>query len=139
MPKLSKRGTVRQDELPDTLKRSPKKAQRTFAKVHDSAAEQYGEGERAHRVAFAALKDGFEKIGDHWEAKDQRGPSDERSESGGPNATGRADEGVNANSTKEHLYEVAKKLDVHGRSTMSKRELVEAIKKENRRRSRKSD
>jgi cation transport regulator ChaB len=55
--------------LPDTLKRSPAKAQRTWAKAHDSAVEEYGDGERAHRVAFAALKHSFEKVGDHWEPK----------------------------------------------------------------------
>ena len=55
------------DELPDTLRRSPEKAQRTWTEAHDSAVEEYGEGERAHRVAFAAVKRGFEKVGDHWE------------------------------------------------------------------------
>ena len=33
-------------EMPSTLKRSPKKAQETWAKTHDSAVESYGEGER---------------------------------------------------------------------------------------------
>ena len=55
MPKTTKSGKVRKSELPDTLKRSPAKAQRQFAKTHDSAAEQYGEGERAHRTAYASL------------------------------------------------------------------------------------
>jgi len=36
-------------ELPSTVARSPKKAQRTWIKAHDSAVETYGEGERAHR------------------------------------------------------------------------------------------
>ena len=43
------------DELPETLKRSPKKAQRTWVKTHDSAVETYGEGEAAHRTAFSAV------------------------------------------------------------------------------------
>ena len=34
------------DELPGTLRRSPKKAQETWIKTHDSAAESYGDGER---------------------------------------------------------------------------------------------
>ena len=50
MPKTTRSGKAKQSEVPDTLKRSPAKAQRTFAKAHDQAAEQYGEGERAHRV-----------------------------------------------------------------------------------------
>lgn len=61
MPKTTTRGTAKQSELPDTLKRSPAKAQRTFAKAHDSAVKEYGEGERAHRVAYAALKHNFER------------------------------------------------------------------------------
>jgi hypothetical protein len=40
---------------------------------------------------------------------------------------------VDANATKKHLMEVARRLDVPGRSTMTKDELVEAIKKANRR------
>ncbi len=56
-------------ELPDTLRRSPAKAGRTWIAAHDSAVEQYGEGRRAHQVAFAALKHSFEKVGDHWEPK----------------------------------------------------------------------
>jgi cation transport regulator ChaB len=78
MPKTTKKGTAKQSELPDTLKRSSGKAQRTFAKAHDSAVEEYGEGERAHRVAYSALKHSFEKKGDRWVAKDEKGPSDPR-------------------------------------------------------------
>ena len=78
MPKTTKSGAAKKSELPSTLKKSPAKAQRTFAKTHDSAAEQYGEGERAHRVAFDALKHSFEKVGDHWEPKAEKGPSDSR-------------------------------------------------------------
>ncbi|MGI8535266.1 MAG: ChaB family protein, partial [Mycobacteriales bacterium] len=61
MPKTTRSGKARQDELPSTLQRSPDKAQRTFAKAHDAAAEQYGEGERAHRTAYSAVKHSFEK------------------------------------------------------------------------------
>ena len=70
---------MKKSELPSTLKRSPGKAQRTFAKTHDKAVQEYGEGERAHRTAYASLKHSFEKVGDHWEPKDQKGPSDPRS------------------------------------------------------------
>ncbi|MGQ9352253.1 ChaB family protein [Mycolicibacterium gilvum] len=133
MPKTTKSGDAKKSELPSTLQKSDEKAQRTFTKSHDAAAEQYGEGERAHRVAYAALKHSYEKVGDHWEEKDQRGPSDERSESGGPNPAGESAEGVDANATKKHLLEVARRLDVRGRSTMTKDELVTAIMKANRR------
>ena len=72
MPMVSKKGKVHKNELPSTLRKSKPKAQRTFAKAHDAAAEEYGEGERAHRVAYSALKHKFEKVGDHWEKKDKK-------------------------------------------------------------------
>jgi cation transport regulator ChaB len=129
-----------EQELPSTLERSSKKAQRTWIKAHDSAVEEYGEGERAHRTAFAALKHSFEKVGDRWEAKDEKGPSDKQAAESGAAARkgGTTSEGVDANATKVHLMEVAKRLDVSGRSRMNKDELVEAIKKANRRETRES-
>ena len=133
MPKTTRGGQAKKSELPSTLRKSPPKAQRTFAKAHDSAVKQYGEGERAHRVAYDALKHSFEKVGDHWEPKSQKGPSDSRARSGGPNPKGTSAEGVDANASKKHLVEVARRLDISGRSTMSKDELVSAIKKANRR------
>ena len=129
------------DEMPSTLERSPKKAQRTWAKTHDSAVEQYGEGERAHRTAFSAVKHSFEKVGDHWEPKDEKGPSDKQAAKSGSSARkggGKTAEGVDANASKKHLMDVAKRLDVSGRSRMNKDELVEAIKKANARETRKS-
>jgi cation transport regulator ChaB len=133
MPKTTSNGTAKKSELPSTLKKSPAKAQRTFAKVHDAATEQYGEGERAHRTAYDALKHSFEKVGDHWEQKAEKGPSDSRARSGGPNPKGTSAEGVDANASKKHLMEVARRLDISGRSTMTKTQLVGAIKKANRR------
>lgn len=134
MPKLTKKGEPRTDELPSTLQRSPDKAQRTFAKTHDSAVESYGEGERANRTAFAAVKHSFEKIGDHWEPKDEKGPSDPQAarDTGHDSATARPTAGgVDANASKKHLYELAQRLEVPGRSSMSKDELVEAIGRAN--------
>ena len=130
MPKTTKSGDARKAELPETLKRSPAKAQRTFAKAHDSAAESYGEGERAHRTAYSALKHSFEKVGDHWEPKDEKGPSDAKA-AGGRGTPARTQGGVDANASKKHLYELARRLDVPGRSTMSKDDLVEALRKAN--------
>ena len=133
MPKTTKSGTAKESELPSTLRKSSAKAKRTFAKAHDAAAKEYGEGQRAHRVAYSALKHSFEKVGDHWEPKAQKGPSDSRARNGGPNPKGTSAEGVDANASKKHLVEVARKLDIPGRSTMNKGELVSAIKKANRR------
>src|SRR4029077_11206214 len=86
------------------------KAQRTFAKAHDSAAEQYGDEEPAHRVAFGALKHTHEKVGDHWEPKESWGPSDEQA-LGGVDTDRPTAGGVDANAPKKHLYELAARLD----------------------------
>jgi len=130
MPKTTRSGQAKQSELPSTLQRSPKKAQRTFAKAHDSAADEYGDERRANQVAWAAVKHSFEKVGDHWEPKDEKGPSDTQAE-GGRNTDRDTKGGVDANASKEHLMEVAKKLDISGRSRMTKDELVDAIQKAN--------
>ncbi|NWF29112.1 ChaB family protein [Streptomyces sp. PKU-EA00015] len=121
------------EELPSTLERSSKDAQRTWIKAHDSAVEQYGEGERAHRVAFSALKHTHEKVADHWERKEhgRKGPSDPRARTPRQRPA-RSGEGVDENATKQHLYDLAQRLDITGRSRMSRSELLEAIRKENR-------
>ena len=121
------------EELPRTLKKSPAKAQRTWIKTHDSAVEQYGEGERAHRTAFAALKHGFEKVGDHWEPKKRKGPSDPQAKKGGREARKGKEEtfgGVDFEGhTRDELYQRAKDLGVKGASKMNKRDLARAIAK----------
>ena len=132
MPKTTKKGDAKKSELPSTLVRSPKKAQRTFAKAHDSAADEYGDERRANQVAWAAVKHSFEKVGDHWEKKEggKKGPSD--AQAAGGRGTGKQTMGgVDANATKDHLLTLARRLDISGRSSMKKKELVEAIKKAN--------
>jgi cation transport regulator ChaB len=119
------------EEMPSTVRRSSAKAQRTWAKAHDSAVETYGEGEAAHRTAFAALKHTHEKKGDRWVAKEGKGPSDPRSTR--PTDEKRRGEGETFGgvdvygNTKQELYERARRLDVPGRSRMSKEELARAI------------
>ena len=125
------------EDLPSTIARSDEHAKAIYSETLDSAEQEYGDGERAHRTAFAALKHSYEKVGDHWEAKDEKGPSDPGAAQGGPGAHPTKG-GVDANASKEHLLEVARKLDVHGRSTMTKDELVDAIGKANDRATRKA-
>ena len=123
------------ERLPATLKRSPAKAQATYMHTLESAEETHGDGEAAHRIALASLKHSFEKIGDHWEAKAKKGPSDAQDAKRGPAArrsNTKTAGGVDAFATKEHLLDVAKRLDVNGRSRMTKAELVDAIDKANR-------
>ena len=57
-------------ELPGTLQRSCREAQETFRRALDEAVRAHGAGDQAHRVAYQALKQDFEKRGDHWIAKD---------------------------------------------------------------------
>src|SRR3954467_14293146 len=115
------------EELPGTLQRSPAKAHGRGSKTHDNAVDEYGEGERAHRTAFAAVKHSFEKVGDHWEPKDEKGPSDDHSKEG-RNSRKETAGGVDVlGHTKDELYERAKKLGVRGRSSMNKEELGRAI------------
>jgi cation transport regulator ChaB len=126
--------------MPRTLKKSPKKAQRTYEETLESAEKTYkGNEERAHRAAYASLKHSFEKVGDHWEPKKggRKGPSDARAKQRGPNAGGKTAGGVDVEGhTKDELMERAKKLDIRGRSRMSKKELGQAISKRERSRSR---
>ena len=137
MPKTTKAGKAKKSELPSTLERSDKKAQDTFAKTYDSALEEYGDEQRAAQTAYASLKRTHEKVGDHWEPKDSSGPSDKKAEQG-RNSNARTAGGVDANASKEHLYDVASKLDISGRSKMNKDELVDAIQKANQKETRKS-
>ncbi|MFO7177535.1 MAG: ChaB family protein [Pseudomonadota bacterium] len=123
-----------QKEIPSTLRRSPSKAQRTWVKAHDNAVERYGEGERAHRTAFAALKRTFKKQGGRWIPKDRRGPSDPRSAQPTTEAKRRGQGetfgGVDYyGSSKQELYQQAKDLRIAGRSRMSKEQLARAIAK----------
>jgi cation transport regulator ChaB len=124
---------AKDEDLPGTLERSPKKIQKTYEKTLDSAHEQYDSEERAHRTAWSAVKHVAEKRGDHWELKDEPGPSDPQAAKGGRearDAPSRTYGGVDVEgSTKEELYERARELGVDGRSNMSKTELAEAIAK----------
>src|SRR3954463_11807501 len=106
-------------DLPGTIERSPKHAQDIYAETLVSAIKEYGDGERAHRTALSSLKHSFEKVGDHWEPKEKRGPSDEQA-AGGVNTNRPTAGGVDANASKKHLLEVARRLEVRGRSTMTK-------------------
>ena len=107
-------------ELPGTLERSPAKAQRTYAKTLRSAEESYGSGERAGRAAYASLKHGFEKVGDRWVEKDEKGPSDPQAAKKGAAArAGKAQSfgGVDVRGhSKRELYERAAQMEVRGRS-----------------------
>lgn len=120
--------------LPQTLKRSSQKAQDLFRKTLAAAEKQYGRGQRAGRTAYASLKRSFEKVGDRWVRKSEPGPSDERARRGGPPSKGgKSHGGVDTAATRQHLYDVAKELDIEGRSKMTKKQLVAAIEKENAR------
>ncbi len=115
---------LKKEDLPSTLRRSPAKVQRTYAKTLDSAEETYDSEERAHRTAWSAVKQVAEKKGDHWELKDETGPSDEPFHPKG---------GIDATKTKQELLEDAREAGIEGRSKMTKDELVDALAEHSRR------
>jgi hypothetical protein len=121
------------DEMPATIRRSPQKAQRTWVEAHDSAVGTYGEGRRAHMTAFAALKHSFEKVGDHWEPKDHRGPSDTHAAGGHGEGGGRTYGGVDVlGNSRQELAERARKLGIEVRSNMTREDLAAAIARRQR-------
>jgi cation transport regulator ChaB len=126
---------AKREDLPSTLARSPEKVQRTYEKTLDSAHESYGGDEqRAHRAAWASVKHVAEKKGDHWEPKEEYGPSDPQAAKGGEDArrSGTPTQGgVDASKSKQALLEDAKEAGIKGRSSMDKGELVEALRKHN--------
>jgi cation transport regulator ChaB len=121
------------EDLPSTLRRSPAKVQRTYEKTLDSAHEEYGDEQRAHRTAWGAVKNVAEKKGDHWERKDSTGPSDPHSkEPQGRKQRGEGESfgGVDVEgNTRADLAERAKKAGVTGYSTMTKAELGHALQR----------
>ncbi|MET8832570.1 ChaB family protein [Micromonospora sp. NPDC004540] len=124
------------EEVPSTVARSDDKAVRTYKKTLESAEETYGDGERAHRTAYASLKHTHEKVGDHWEPKEHKGPSDPQAALGTPASRDRARptaQGVDANASKEHLEDVAHRVGIHDPQNLDKDELVHAIEKANAR------
>lgn len=98
------------EDIPSTLERSPDKVERTYEKTLDSAHEEYDDEERAHRTAWASVKNVAEKKGDHWEPKD--------------------DDGSGGEASKQELYDRARELDIDGRSKMNKDELQRAVERE---------
>ncbi len=132
---------AKKEDLPSTLERSPDKVQRTYEETLDSAHEQYDSEQRAHRTAWSAVKHVAEKKGDHWELKDEMGPSDEQSTLSGAEArrgAGESHAGIDAFKSKSELYQDAKQAGIEGRSSMSKKELVTALEQHSERATRKA-
>jgi cation transport regulator ChaB len=124
------------EDLPSTIERSPRKVQEVYARALDSAHEEYDSEERAHRTAWAAVKHVAEKKGDHWELKDETGPSDPQAEQGGAAARDRPRRsygGVDVNKPKAELLEDAREAGIEGRSRMSKEQLAEALQRHSER------
>jgi len=121
------------EDLPGTLQRSPKHAQDIYRETLASAHESYGDDEeRAHRAAFASLKHSYRKVGDHWEEKEEKGPSDPQAAKSGRDALDDPSStagGKEVGTTKKELYSQARELGVSGRSTMSADELTKAVDK----------
>ncbi|WP_345634324.1 ChaB family protein [Rugosimonospora acidiphila] len=129
------------DEVPSTVARSDDKAVRTYKKTLQSAEESYGDGERAHRTAYASLKHTHEKVGDHWEPKESKGPSDPQAAQGAPASLERPKgtaQGVDANASEGHLRDVARRLGIEDPRRLDRADLVSAIEKANERSTRRA-
>ena len=126
---------AKKEDLPSTLERSPSKVRRTYEMTLDSAQDQYDSESRAHRTAWSAVKHVAEKKGDHWELKDEPGPSDEQAARTGAAARrgGPTKGGVDAMKPKSELYADAQAAGIEGRSKMSKEELADALERHSRR------
>jgi cation transport regulator ChaB len=123
---------AKKEDIPSTIQRSSGKVKRTYEKALDSAHEQYDSEERAHRTAWDAVKRAAEKKGDHWELKDEPGPSDPQAAQEGPPARERPKEtygGVDVSKPKRELYEEARKAGIEGRSEMTKEQLARALQR----------
>ena len=84
------------------------------------------EAERAHALTEDRAERREEPEASVGPLEDEPGPSDERAEEGGVNDKESAG-GVDAKATKVHLLGIARRLNVKGRSSMTKAELVDAI------------
>ena len=133
MPKTTKTGSAKKSELPSTLQRSGRKAQQTFAETYDSAMDQYDDERRSYQTAFASLKHTHEKVGDHWEPKDEYGPSDAHAAAANPGTpTAPTAGGVDANATQEAPLRAGDPAEGHRAvRRMTKAELVDALQKAN--------
>lgn len=118
-------------DLPSTLERSPKKIQHTYEQTLGSAENTYDNEASAHRVAWGAVKHIAEKQGDHWELKDEPGPSDSRSKQSHKDkirGKGETYRGIDVEgNTRAELVERAKKAGVKGYSSMKKADLAKAL------------
>jgi cation transport regulator ChaB len=124
-----------QDEpqIPSTLRRSAKKIQRTYEKTLDSAESEYRDEARAHAVAWGSVKNVAEKVGDHWELKDETGPSDSHSKlSTADKLAGKGESfgGVDVEgNTRQQLLDRAKRAGIRGCSKMNKAELARQLQR----------
>jgi hypothetical protein len=138
MPKKGNNGEFA--ALPSTLERSPEKSSRhirIYEKTPENAEKEYGGDEqRAHRVAWGAVKNSFEKVGDRWEPKPETGPSDPRSVQ--PHAAKIAGAGETFGGvdmlhyTKAELDARARELGVELTARTTKADLARAIAKKQR-------
>ena len=124
------------------LERSPKKPKARTSKKRDSAAGEFGEGKRVLRTAVKAVKHTLEKAVDPGEPKRKKEPGLVKAADGrsrkksslakavdGRRGKGKTTGKAKTSASKHDLMDRAKKLDISGRSRMTKTELVDAIRK----------
>lgn len=120
--------------IPSTIRRSEKHAQHLWKKAHDSAVKTYGEGGRAHRVAYAALKHEYQKEGDKWVPKGWKGPSDPQAAQGARDKPKPTAGGKVARTEKEARRKAEAARKEYGRSYRRRRKSAKSKRTKTRRR-----
>jgi hypothetical protein len=69
--------SARGSDIPETVLRSEKGAQRVWLNAHARAVRRYGEGRRAHEAAYDALRRSYTRTeeGDRWIRHPERRPA----------------------------------------------------------------
>ena len=129
------------DSVPDVQlpTRKPSLAERATAPLKGAVGKTLAKGALAGAVALISsnktvrrgLADGLDKIADSLGPGSSSGASGSRSGSSPGSSNGHSGNGSNGSigqKTRTELYELAKKMDIPGRSSMTKEELEKALK-----------
>ena len=113
--------------VPSTRRRSAEKA-RSVAGTGSRAEARPVEGGRDRRTAYVPLKHDSERITESW-ARTGRKTGLESVVTASRPSVARLVGGIDPNATRGSLYKVAKRLAIKGRSSMTRRQLYEAIER----------
>jgi hypothetical protein len=110
------------------LRRPSKIEPRARASAKPAQTEPAAEAGSVHRTAYVPLKHDSERITERW-ARTGRKAGAESSATVNRQSIGKLVGGVTPSATKQRLYKVAKRLAIKQRSTMTRRQLADAIER----------